>query len=273
MQRGHCPQSRAQSTTRKLVDVSGWDYTPGALSTPRWGDGKERLLVLYRGRSRLCNCYSSQPSQWPLVSLHLQEPMRDEKSPSALCRRVDARVSSYSFAPETRHLAARSSTMPFTSPSYIPQLPFSPPESVPIHEFLFGRESTSKYGRRHSLSASKPPFICGVTGQFHSALEVAERIDLLARGLASELGWKVNEGDPFDKTLAIFSLNTVRPTFALCLLSRLFCHSALFELKTVLLIQDRYRLIHLRSHGLPTASMEFRFPSAHFTRSMSLQPS
>ncbi|KND86884.1 4-coumarate--CoA ligase 3 [Tolypocladium ophioglossoides CBS 100239] len=99
--------------------------------------------------------------------------------------------------------------MPFTSPSYIPKLPFSPPDSVPVHEFLFGRESSAKYGRRHSLSASKPPFVCGVTGQSYSAVEVSERIELLARGLASELEWQVNEADAFDKTLAVFSLNTI----------------------------------------------------------------
>jgi hypothetical protein len=96
--------------------------------------------------------------------------------------------------------------MYFTSPSYIPQLPFPPPDNVPIHEFLFGRND--KYGR-YPLAASKPPFTCGLTGKSYSAPQVAERIEYLARALASELTWLVNDGHELNKVIGVFGLNTV----------------------------------------------------------------
>src|ERR1700738_2146813 len=98
--------------------------------------------------------------------------------------------------------------MYFGSPSYIPQLPFQPPDTVPIHEFLFG--DGNKYGR-HPKATSKPPFTCGYTGKAYSASEVAERIESLARALSTELGWRVNECHEMDKVIGIFSLNTVIP--------------------------------------------------------------
>jgi hypothetical protein len=96
--------------------------------------------------------------------------------------------------------------MYFTSPSYIPQLPFPPPDSIPIHEFLFG--DNDKYGR-YPIAASKHPFTCGLTGKSYSALEVRERIEFLARALASRLGWSVNDGQELSKVICVFSLNAV----------------------------------------------------------------
>ncbi|EOD47885.1 putative long-chain-fatty-acid- ligase protein [Neofusicoccum parvum UCRNP2] len=95
--------------------------------------------------------------------------------------------------------------MYFTPPSYIPQLPFQPPDTVPIHDFLFSHEQ--KYGR-HPIAASKPAFTCGTTGKSYSVAEVTQRIEHLARALSAELGWQVNAGDPMDKVLGIFSLNS-----------------------------------------------------------------
>jgi hypothetical protein len=99
--------------------------------------------------------------------------------------------------------------MPWTSPSHIPQLPFQPPETLPIHEFLF--KDGDDYGR-NSRSASKPPFTCGTTGMAYSVSEVAERIEHLARALSRELGWSVNEGEEMDKVIGIFSHNSVIST-------------------------------------------------------------
>ncbi|GME25289.1 AMP-dependent synthetase/ligase [Neofusicoccum parvum] len=96
--------------------------------------------------------------------------------------------------------------MYFTPPSYIPQLPFQPPDTVPIHDFLFNHEQ--KYGR-HPIAASKPAFTCGTTGKSYSVAEVTQRIEHLARALSAELGWQVNAGDPMDKVLGIFSLNSI----------------------------------------------------------------
>jgi ribosome assembly protein SQT1 len=64
------------------------------------------------------------------------------------------------------------------------------------------------YGR-YPLGYSKPPFTCGISGKTYSALEVKERIDYLARGLAKELGWRPNAGTEWDKVIGVFSVNTV----------------------------------------------------------------
>lgn len=95
--------------------------------------------------------------------------------------------------------------MPFTTPAYAEKLPCEIPDSVPIHEFLFGQED--KYGR-YPLSSSKSPFTCGISGKGYSAAEVAERIDMLAAALAKELGFEVKSLE-LDKVISIFSVNTV----------------------------------------------------------------
>jgi hypothetical protein len=95
--------------------------------------------------------------------------------------------------------------MPFRPPSWVPQLPFDPPDSISIAEFMLEEH----YGR-HPLGYSRPMFTCGLTGKAYSALEVKERVDYLARGLAKELGWQPNKGSEWDKVIGVFSVNTVR---------------------------------------------------------------
>ena len=97
--------------------------------------------------------------------------------------------------------------MVFYPPSWAPKLPFDPPDSIPINEFLFNE----KYGR-HPLNRSKPPFTCGLTGTEYSALEVRDRVDKLASALSKELSWQVNGGTEWDKVIGIFSVNTVSCT-------------------------------------------------------------
>jgi hypothetical protein len=99
--------------------------------------------------------------------------------------------------------------MYWTSPSHVPQLPFLPPDTIPIHEFLFSDENN--YGR-HSKLTSKPPFTCGTTGKAYSVSEVTERIECLATALSKDLGWSVNDGNEMDKVIGIFSYNSVIPT-------------------------------------------------------------
>ncbi|KAL6800700.1 hypothetical protein GGI42DRAFT_47599 [Trichoderma sp. SZMC 28013] len=96
--------------------------------------------------------------------------------------------------------------MPFTTPSYIHKLPFNPPDSVPIHEFLF--TDGDKYGR-YPIADSRPPFTCGITGKSYSVAEVKNRIEWLSAALASELGFEVNGGSEFDKVIGLFSVNTI----------------------------------------------------------------
>jgi hypothetical protein len=94
--------------------------------------------------------------------------------------------------------------MPFHPPSWVPQLPFDPPDSISIAEFMLEEH----YGR-HPLGYSRPMFTCGLTGKEYSTLAVRERVDYLARGLAKELGWQPNQGTEWDKVIGVFSVNTV----------------------------------------------------------------
>ena len=99
--------------------------------------------------------------------------------------------------------------MVFTAPSWVPQLPFDPPDSIPISEFMLNEE----YGR-HPLHHARPPFTCGLTGAEYSALEVRDRVEKLTKALSKELGWHPNKGTEWDKVIGVFSLNTVRFSIA-----------------------------------------------------------
>lgn len=94
--------------------------------------------------------------------------------------------------------------MVFTPPSWVPKLPFEIPDTIPLGDFMFDEQ----YGR-YSLTKSRPPFICGISGKAPSAVEVKDQIEHLAKGLSKELGWLPNEGTEFDKVAGMFSVNTV----------------------------------------------------------------
>lgn len=94
--------------------------------------------------------------------------------------------------------------MVFTSPSWVPKLPIDPYDSIPVCDFML----IDAYGRV-PLSESKNPFTCGLSGRTYTSLEVVDRVDKLARGLARELGWTPNVGTEWDKVVGIFALNTV----------------------------------------------------------------
>ena len=95
--------------------------------------------------------------------------------------------------------------MVLTPPAWVPKLPFDPPNSIPICDFMLKEE----YGR-HPLEQSRPMFTCGLTGVGYSTSEVRDRVEHLARGISKELGWQPNEGTEWDKVIGVFSLNTVR---------------------------------------------------------------
>ncbi|KAF2834921.1 phenylacetyl-CoA ligase-like protein [Patellaria atrata CBS 101060] len=94
--------------------------------------------------------------------------------------------------------------MPFYSPQWVPKLPFDPPDSVPVSEFMFNE----RYGR-HPMGYSKSPFTCGLSGKEYSTLDVKDRVEYLARGLAKEFDWDPNKGTEWDKAVGVFSLNTI----------------------------------------------------------------
>ncbi|KAK8102798.1 hypothetical protein PG984_015944, partial [Apiospora sp. TS-2023a] len=94
--------------------------------------------------------------------------------------------------------------MIFHPPSWVPKLPFDPPNTTSIGEFW----SEERYGRQ-SIASSRSPFACGVTGKAYSTSEMRERYELLARALSNRMGWGVNEDTPWDKVVCIHSLNSI----------------------------------------------------------------
>lgn len=93
--------------------------------------------------------------------------------------------------------------MPFTAPSWVPQLP-EIPDSISVERFMFDEQ----YGR-FPLRYSKPLFTCALSGRSFSALQVKERVDHLSRALCEEFGFRPNEGSEWDKVVAVFSLNAI----------------------------------------------------------------
>lgn len=79
-----------------------------------------------------------------------------------------------------------------------------PPDSIPVSQFMLD----DAYGRC-PLKSSRNPFTCGLSGKTYTAVEVAERVEHLARGLAKEFGWHPNKGTEWDKVVGIYALNTV----------------------------------------------------------------
>ncbi|KAL9590717.1 MAG: hypothetical protein Q9203_000513 [Teloschistes exilis] len=92
--------------------------------------------------------------------------------------------------------------MVFTPPAWVPEMPFDPPDSIPICDFMLDE----RYGRR-SLEDSRPPLTCGLTGFGYTAIQVKDRVDKLARALSKELGWQPNKGSEWDKVAGVFSIH------------------------------------------------------------------
>jgi hypothetical protein len=122
--------------------------------------------------------------------------VRDSSSPDSP---ASASASLFSFVSSVK--------MVFYPPDWSPKLANDPPDSISLFDFVFDE----KYGRR-ALKDSRPFFTCGLSGESYTPLEVKERVEYLARGLAEELGWQPNEGTEWDKVIGVFSANTVSIT-------------------------------------------------------------
>lgn len=94
-------------------------------------------------------------------------------------------------------------TMVFYPPSWVPKLP-EIPDTLPVPDFILDE----KHGRE-KYSASKDAYVDGLSGKKVTATQQRDRVSILARALAKELGWKVNEGTEYDKVCNIFALNTI----------------------------------------------------------------
>ncbi|KAJ5833594.1 Acyl-CoA ligase inpC [Penicillium riverlandense] len=78
------------------------------------------------------------------------------------------------------------------------------PDNIPISEFMLNEQ----HGRVPH-AASRDPYTCGLSGKTYSSRDVVNRVDFIARGLAKEFGWTPNQGSEWDKTVAIFAVNTI----------------------------------------------------------------
>ncbi|KAL2161355.1 hypothetical protein VTH06DRAFT_8577 [Thermothelomyces fergusii] len=94
--------------------------------------------------------------------------------------------------------------MVFYPPPWVPKLPFDPPDSITIGEFM----RDEKYGRR-PFSKSRNPFTCGLTGKTYTVAESHQRSDEIAKALSKIMGWQPNADSPWDKVIAVFSFNTI----------------------------------------------------------------
>ncbi|KAL1836145.1 hypothetical protein VTJ49DRAFT_5531 [Mycothermus thermophilus] len=94
--------------------------------------------------------------------------------------------------------------MVFYPPPWVPKLPFDPPDSITVGEFM----QNELYGR-HPLARSRNPFTCGLSGKTYTVTESHKRTDYIARALGKIMGWEPNVDLPWDKVVAVFSFNTI----------------------------------------------------------------
>ncbi|XDG05069.1 hypothetical protein ABKA04_004684 [Annulohypoxylon sp. FPYF3050] len=96
-----------------------------------------------------------------------------------------------------------------TSPSWVPLVGGEDPDSKPVYEYLTDQAAAI------SRPTSKAPFVDALSGKSYSIRDVATRVEWLARSIARYTGWLPNCGSPYDKVVAIHSLNTI-DYFVIC---------------------------------------------------------
>lgn len=90
--------------------------------------------------------------------------------------------------------------MIFSSPPWVQPVAQQAPDSIPVGDFVLARKPAAE---------DKAPFLDALSGHSYSIETLQSRVDNLARGLAHDLDWSPNTGSPWDKVVAIHSLNTV----------------------------------------------------------------
>ncbi|KAI5464273.1 hypothetical protein BGZ63DRAFT_412004 [Mariannaea sp. PMI_226] len=94
--------------------------------------------------------------------------------------------------------------MVFTPPAWVPKLPFNPPDSITIADFV-NNESYARY----PIARARNPFTCGLSGKTYTTQEVIQREEYMARAIAKRLGYSLNEGTEWDRVVGLFSPNTI----------------------------------------------------------------
>ncbi|KAK0749407.1 hypothetical protein B0T18DRAFT_322482 [Schizothecium vesticola] len=94
--------------------------------------------------------------------------------------------------------------MVFYPPPWVPKLPFDPPDSISVGDFM----RSEIHGRRE-IAKSRNPFTCGITGRTFTTAEAYRRSDNVAKALSKVMGWEPNVDSPWDKVVGFFSFNTI----------------------------------------------------------------
>ncbi|XWW94241.1 hypothetical protein V2A60_002184 [Cordyceps javanica] len=89
--------------------------------------------------------------------------------------------------------------MVFSAPAWVPSPGQDAPDRVPIGDFVLSNHASSK---------KDAPFVDAISGNVYTMDRLRQRVDSIARGLASDLNWSPNTGSPWEKVVAIYSLNT-----------------------------------------------------------------
>ncbi|KAH6632038.1 hypothetical protein F5144DRAFT_592886 [Chaetomium tenue] len=91
--------------------------------------------------------------------------------------------------------------MVFSSPAWVPDIPWDIPDSIPLGQFSLAGLNDG--------SDSDVLLVDGLSGKSYSRADLHQRVECVAGGLAKEFGWSPDEGSPWDKVVAIYSLNTI----------------------------------------------------------------
>ncbi|KAK4105140.1 acetyl-CoA synthetase-like protein [Parathielavia hyrcaniae] len=94
--------------------------------------------------------------------------------------------------------------MVFSSPAWVPPIPSEIPDAVPVSSFSL-RGKDDDVGQDDSRAL----LVDGLSGKTFSRAVLRDRVEWLAQALAQRLAWSPNEGSPWDKVVAIHSLNSV----------------------------------------------------------------
>ncbi|GAB1737370.1 hypothetical protein NU219Hw_g1518t1 [Hortaea werneckii] len=94
--------------------------------------------------------------------------------------------------------------MVFTTPEWVPQMPFEIPDSLSIGQFMQNEKL-----RPIPATQRRHPFTCGLTGVSYSHGDLFSRSEKLARSLAKAHGWNDTTSSPWEKVVCIFSLNSI----------------------------------------------------------------
>ncbi|KAF5531816.1 phenylacetyl ligase [Fusarium phyllophilum] len=91
--------------------------------------------------------------------------------------------------------------MVFTSPAWVPQLPYEPPDDITLESFL---QESWRFGSADHIVLS-----CGVSGTSYTAQQLMDRTDQISAGLASQLQWKTEANKACPIVVGVYAPNSI----------------------------------------------------------------